>query len=230
MEDRAAIHLKGKDAMSALETATATEGRSRRSRRRLAIWIGFAAVGIATGAVWATGFASIGGATGTSGVSPFLAPSTPGAHTADLSGAVTAGSPLTVDWAGRWGSTAATNYFTVDLSSKPAGQSFNVAFLLTNDISNAGWASLQLKLENKDIASGSCSAAGFDGTNRPRVLAFDAKDAGAYWNGLAGGKIYCIGVAAADGNDTSGTFLRRADDSSGPTTYPSFVTTVDRAS
>jgi hypothetical protein len=196
----------------------------------LGAWLAFGAVGIATGAVWATGFASVGGATGTTASSPILAPSNPAAHTANLQGAVAAGSALTVDWTGRWGSTASTNLFTVDLSAKPGTQTFNVAFLLTNDISSAGWTSLQLKLEAVDIASGPCNPAAFDGTNRARVMAFDAQDAGAYWNGLSGGSKYCIGVAAADGHDTAGTFLRRADETTGPSTYPTFVATVDRAS
>ena len=202
----------------------------RKNRKRLGVWLAFAAVGIATGAVWATGFASIGGTTGTDAASPILAPSAPGAHTPDLQGAVAAGSSLTVDWAGRWGSTASTNFFTVDLSGKPGTQTFNVAFLLTNDISGDGWTSLQLQLEAVDIASGACDPAAFDGTNRPRVMAFDAQDAGVYWNGLAGGSVYCIGVNASDGNDTGGTFLRRADELSGPAEYPTFVATVDRAS
>ena len=208
-------------------TSTVT---ARRRRRRLAIWVSFALVGVITGVVWATGFASIGGATGTNGGSPMLAPSNPSDHTADLAGTVTAGSPLTVNWAGRWGSTAATNFFTVDLASRPTTQTFNVAMLLTNDISGAGWTTLQLKVEAVDIASGACDANDFDGTNRPEVMAFDAQDAGVYWNGLAGGSIYCIGIATSDGQDTAGTFLRRASDSSGPTTYPTFVMTVDRAS
>lgn len=206
-------------------------GRSaRRTRRRLAAWLTFGVVGIAMGAVWATGFASIGGATGANGGSPMLTPSSPGAHTADLAGTATAGSPLTVDWAGRWGSTGATNFFTVDLSGEPISRTYNVAFLLTNDISTAGWTSLQLLVENKDIASGPCVASAFDGTNRPQLMAFDSLDAGVYWNGLAGGSVYCIGIAASDGNDTSGTFLRRASDTTGPSVYPTFVATVDRAS
>ncbi|MEA2143501.1 MAG: hypothetical protein QOI64_1931 [Solirubrobacteraceae bacterium] len=214
------------------ETMTSTTSSTvvRKGRRRLVAWLSFAAVGIATGAVWATGFASVGGATGTTGVSPILAPSAPGAHTPDLQGAVTADDPLTVNWAGRWGSSAATNFFTVDLSGKPGANTYNVAFLLTNDISAGGWTSLQLKLEAVEIASGACDPAAFDGTNLPHVMAFDSQDAGVYWNGLAGAKKYCIGIDDAPGDDTSGTFLRRADESSGPTTYPTFVTTVDRAS
>jgi hypothetical protein len=207
-----------------------TRASGRKSRRRLGIWLGFAALGIATGAVWATGFASVGGATGTNGSSPIVAPSAPGAHTPDLQGVVSPGSALTVDWTGRWGSTASTNFFTVDLTSEPNTQTYNLAFLLTNDISGDGWSSLQLELEAVDMVAGPCDPADFDGTNRARVMAFDAQDAGAYWNGLAGGSVYCIGVNASDGNDTDGTFLRRADDTTGPAEYPTFVATVDRAS
>ena len=210
--------------------STSTAPAAGRNRRRLTAWLSFAALGILTGAVWATGFASIGGATGTNGSSPIVSPSDPAAQTAALQGAATAGSPLTVNWSGRWGSTASTNFFTVDLSGEPGSQTYNVAFLLTNDVSNAGWTSLQLELENVTTAVGPCDPAAFDGTNQPRVMAFDTQDAGVYWNGLAGGSIYCIGIDASDGQDTDGTFLRRASDSSGPTTYPTFVATVDRAS
>jgi hypothetical protein len=202
----------------------------RRNRRRLTAWLSFAAVGVATGAVWATGFASIGGATGTNGSAPILTPSAPGAHAPDLQGAVTAGSPLTVDWSGRWGSNADINFFTVDLSGKPGTQTFNVAFLLSNDISAAGWTTLQLKLEAVSRASGACVPGDFDGTKLPRVMAFDALDAGVYWNGLAGGNVYCLGINASNGQDPAGTFLRRDSDTTGPTTYPTFIATVDRAS
>jgi hypothetical protein len=202
-------------------------------RRGLAAWLAFGAVGLATGAVWATGFASVGGATGTNGSSPIVAPSAPASHAPDLGGVVTAGSPFTVNWSGRWGAVANTNFFTVDLSGKPNTQTFNVAFLLTNttDISGNGWSSLQLKLEEVDAGtSGPCDASAFDGTQNPKVMAFDSQDAGVYWNGLPGGEVYCLGIAAADGQDTTGTFIRRADDSVAPTVYPRFLATVDRAS
>ena len=203
---------------------------TRRNRRRLAAWLAFAAVGIATGAVWATGFASIGGATGTDGPSPIVAPSAPADHAPNLQGAVTAGSAFTVNWDGRWGSNADTNFFTVDLSGQPGTQTFNIAMLLTNDISNAGWTSLQLEVEAVDMLAGPCAPAAFDGTNRPEIMAFDALDAGVYWNGLAGGNVYCIGINASDGQDTAGTFIRRDSDTVDPTVYPTFVATVDRAS
>ena len=75
-------------------------------------------------------------------------------HTDALAGVMSAGSPLTVNWTGRWGSTAATEFFKATLDSKPVGQTFNVAMLLTNDISTYGWESLQLKVELKDVGVG----------------------------------------------------------------------------
>ena len=50
-----------------------------------------------------------------------------------------------------------------------------------------------------------------------------------YWNGLDGDTVYCIGVAAAHGDDVAGTFLRSAQDTP-PSAFPTFITTVDRAS
>jgi hypothetical protein len=204
---------------------------ARRSRRRIAAWLSFAALGILMGAVWATGFASIGGAQGTTTGSPAVTSGGATDHTNALAGTVTAGSPLTVDWTGRWGSTAATEFFKVNLDSKPAAQTFNVAMLLTNDISSFGWESLQLKVEQKDVgAGGSCTpGTDFDGSQNPKVMVFDTRDAGAYWNALPGGTTYCIGIAASNGQDTSGTFLRSGSDTP-PTGYPAFTATVDRAS
>src|SRR5438128_11041288 len=123
-----------------MQENSARAGRTAgRGRRRLAIWLAFAAVGIVVGAVWATGFASIGGVTGTTNGSPAVTSGGAVDHTDALAGVVTAGSPLTVNWTGRWGSTAATNFFKVDLDSKPNTQTFNAAVLLTNDISTSGW-------------------------------------------------------------------------------------------
>jgi hypothetical protein len=208
-------------------------GTTRRSRRRLAIWLAFAALGVSMGAVWATGFATIGGANGTNAASPPLSSSDPAAHTSDLAGTATAGSDLTVDWVGRWGSTAATRFFTVDLDSKSSANNYNLAMLLTNDISNQGWTTLQLKVENADVGSGgTCNATVFDGTNAPKLMVLDTRDAGVYWNNLPGGTTYCIGIAAAanPASDTNGTFLRRDSDTSGPNLYPTFAMTVDRTS
>jgi hypothetical protein len=205
---------------------------TRRGRRRVAIWLTFAAVGVSMGAVWATGFAEIGGS-GNPGTSPAVKSSDPSAHVSDLATAVTPGSDLTVDWNGRWGSTAKTQFFTVDLSSKSAANDYNVAMLLTNDISNQGWTTLQLQVENKDVAAGACDGTTtFDGTNDPKLMVLDTRDAGVYWNNLPGGTKYCIGIAASQNPaaDPNGTFIRRDSDSADPTTYPSFITTVDRSS
>src|SRR5256885_1396909 len=103
---------------------------TRRGRRRLAAWLTFAVLGIAMGAVWATGFASIGGAQGTTAGSPAVTSGGANDHVNALAGTVTAGSPLTVNWTGRWGSSAATEFFKITLDSKPAAQTFNPAMLL----------------------------------------------------------------------------------------------------
>jgi hypothetical protein len=202
----------------------------RRSRRRLIAWLTFALVGILMGAIWATGFASIGGATGTTNSSPAVTAGASSAHSSALAGKVSAVSPLTVDWTGRWGSIASDEkFFKVDLTGLTG--TFNVAMLLSNDISTGGWETLQLNVENVQLASGTadCSTAAFDGTQQNKVMVFDSLDAGVYWNGLAGDKVYCLGVHTSNGQDTSGTFLRSATDSP-PTVYPSFIATVDRAS
>jgi hypothetical protein len=213
--------------------STSTTGAPRRGRRRLAIWLAFAALGVSMGAVWATGFASIGGANGTDNPSPPLSSSDPNAHTSDLAGTVAAGDDLTVDWVGRWGGSAATRFFTVDLDGKSASNNYNLAMLLTNDISNQGWTTLQLEVENADVGSGgTCDATVFDGSNDPKLMVLDTRDAGVYWNNLPGGTTYCVGIAAAPNpaSDTGGTFLRRDSDSTGPSVYPAFVATVDRTS
>jgi hypothetical protein len=203
-----------------------------RSRRRLAAWLAFGAAGLATGAVWATGFGTVGGATGTNVASPIVAPSTPADHPANLAAVVTAGTTLDYNWQGRWGAVADSLLFTVDLSAQSAANSYNLGFLLTNgsSLSSAGWTSLQLKVEQTPATAGVCAASTFDGTKNAKVMAFDSADAGVYWNALAGGDIYCIGVNVADGHDTLGTFLRRNSDTVAPSIYPSFVLTADRAS
>ncbi len=203
-----------------------------RSRRRLAAWLAFGAAGLATGAVWATGFASVSGANGTTAGSPALTKTAPTTGTSALASTTTSVTPLAFDWQGRWGSIAAdTVMFKVDLSGAAfAGKTYNVALLLTNTSVLTGWASMQLEVERVDVAaSGSCTAGDLDGTNNPQLLNFDDEDAGVYWNALAGDAVYCVGVASSPGDDVGGTFLRSAQDTP-PTAFPTFVTTVDRAS
>jgi hypothetical protein len=218
--------------MSSFDSSTHAPALRKRSRRRVAAWVAFGVAGLAAGAVWATGFATVGGAQGTNVASPIVAPSTPADHPANLLGVITAGSTLNFNWQGRWASIPHTSLFTVDLSGESASNTYNVAFLLTNGaaLSSHGWSSLQLKVEQTTPAGASCAASDFDTDPNPKVMAFDSEDAGVYWNGLAGGAVYCLGVNAGDGHDTTGTFLRSNDDSTPPTVYPSFVATVDRAS
>jgi hypothetical protein len=201
------------------------------SRGRLVAWLAFGAVGLATGAVWASGFASSSGANGTTVISEALTKTAPTTATSALSGTTTAVTPLAFDWQGRWGSISSkTVMFKVDLSGADyAGKTYNIALLLANTSDMSGWASMQLKLERVDVAaSGACVAGAFDGTKHPEVLNFDDEDAGVYWNGVAGDAVYCLGLNAAPGDDATGTFLRAAQDTP-PTAFPTFITTVDRA-
>jgi hypothetical protein len=216
--------------MSSIDSPSHTASPRSRSRRRLAAWLAFGAAGLATGAVWATGFGTIGGQTGTDVASPIIVPSTPANHPANLASVVTLGTPLDYNWQGRWSAIADTHLFTIDLTGKTG--TYNVGFLLTNGatLSSKGWTSLQLKVEQTPATAGACAAGAFDGTKNPKVMAFDSEDAGVYWNALPGNDIYCIGVHATDGHDTTGTFLRRNSDTVAPTVYPTFVTTVDKAS
>jgi hypothetical protein len=185
------------------------------------------------GAVWATGFASIGGQNGAATPSTPITSGTASNPTSTLSGLVTAGNPLQVDWTGLWGSTPARSLFTVDLTSKGSG-TYNTSLLLTNDISNHGWETLQVEFELHDdgTAAGTCDDSDIDGSGTKHVLVFDTVDAGAYWSGLAAGHRYCVGVPASSAPpaDQSGTFIRRDDDTTPPDLYPTLVETLNRAS
>jgi hypothetical protein len=205
----------------------------RRSRKRLAIWLSFAVLGVSMGAVWATGFASVTGNAGSDSGSSIVATSGPSQPTSSLNSTASAnGAGWTVGWAGLQGSTTKQWFFKVDLTGKSG--TYNVAALMSNGaaVSASNWSTLQLNMENDDTGTDNtvdCATATFNGSNQSKVVTFDTQDAGAYWNGLAGGHVYCIGVAASPGMDSSGTFLRRADTSTIPVN-PSFVATVNRAS
>ena len=201
-------------------------------RGRLAAWLAFGATGLATGAVWATGFASVGAGNGTTGESPAMAKTAPTTNTSALNNKVTAVDPIVFDWDGRWGKiTTAKVMFKVDLSGAAYSgtKRYNIALLLANTSALTGWASLQLELEQVQVAAnGTCDAADFDGTQNAQVLNVDDQDAGVYWNSLVGDKVYCLGIFTSDGDDFAGTFLRSAQDTP-PSSFPSFIATVDRA-
>jgi hypothetical protein len=202
------------------------------ANRKLSAWLAFGAVGLATGAVWASGFATIGGQNrvGGTAISPALAKTAPTPASSDLDGKATPVDKIEFDWQGRWGSIHAnTVLFKVDLSGF-SGKTYNIATLLASTTDLSGWASLQLKLEQKQIAAGAtCDPADFTGSTNDELLNVDDQDAGVYWNGLAGDHVYCIGISAGDGDNFAGTFLRSAQDTP-PTSFPTFITTVDRAS
>jgi hypothetical protein len=220
--------------------------RSRR-RRRLALWLGFGAIGVTMGVVWATGFATFtAGANGSSAGSPVVTPASPTSSN-PLTGTVSANAAAWhVDWTGDWGSTAGYSFFQVDLTGQPSGRTYNLAMLLTNGSAMAGaadkWQTLQLKTELRQAAGASCQASDFNAPGgEARVFSFESQDAAVYWNdgdadiqsagGIvsAGGNPYCVGVeAASPPYDGSGTFLR--DTGTPPTVYPNFVLTVNRAS
>ena len=199
-----ALVTKGKDAVSSIPSPPVR----RSSRGRIAAWLAFGAVGLATGAVWASGFASGTGANGTTAISRALTKTAPTTATSALSGTTTAVTPPAFDWQGRWGSIAAkTVMFKVDLSgSDYAGKTYNIALLLANTSDMSGWASMQLKLERVDVAAGgSCVAGAFDGTQHPEVLSFDDEYAVVYWNGVKVDDEYCIGVNITACDDDTGT-------------------------
>jgi hypothetical protein len=219
------VSTKGKGAVSSTPT-------SSKSRKRLAAWLAFGAAGLATGAVWASGFATATGANGTTGESPAMAKTAPTPATSALATTVSRVNDLSFDWDGRWGSLAAnTIMFKVDLTgSQFNGKTYNVAVLLANTSTLTGWASLQLEFSRADkLAGGSCAAADLTGSPHSALLNVDDQDAGVYWNALAGDAVYCVGVEASTGDDAAGTFLRAAQDTA-PTGFPSFIATVDRAS
>jgi hypothetical protein len=217
--------------MSSIDSSPHTASPRSRSRRRLAAWLAFGVIGLALGAVWATGFVSFTGVAGTAVESPAITKGVPADPTSDLTGVATKVNDITFDWTGRWGQIADNTVLVkVDLSAaKFTGKTYNVAFLLANTSNMTEYASLQLKFENvHEAASGTCDPLDYDGAQDAKVMNIDNQDAGVYWNGLAGHAVYCIGISAATGDDSAGTFIRSAQDLA-PAHWPSFITTVDRA-
>ena len=202
-------------------------------RGRLAAWLAFGAAGLATGAVWATGFASVSAGNGTTGESPALVKTDAVDASSALNGTAAAVSPIVFDWDGRWGKvTAPKVMFKVDLSDAKFAdpKRYNVAILLSNITALTGWATLQLELEHVEkAANGSCVAGDFDGTKDPKLLNIDDQDAGVYWNTLEGEKVHCFGIGVTPASaDYTTTFLRAAQDTP-PGVFPAFIATVDRA-
>jgi hypothetical protein len=199
--------------------------------KKMGLWLAFGATGLATGAVWATGFASSTPSSNAAAESPAMAKTAPGNSTSALNGKATAVDPLVFDWDGRWGKvTTPKVMFKVDLAGAAYnGKTYNLAVLLSKTSVLTGWATLQLEFERVELAAGApCDAAAFDGTTNARVLNVDDQDAAVYWNAVPGDAVHCIGVDTSTGDDAAGTFLRASQDTE-PTGHPLFITTVDRA-
>jgi hypothetical protein len=227
-------HEKAGIAVSSFDGSNASPSKSR---RRLAAWIAFGVAGLATGAVWASGFASATGANDGLAESPAMTKTDPLADTDALDTRATKVADLAYDWQGRWGGISADiTMFKVDLSGAQFnGKDYNVAVLLANTSTMTGWATHQVELEVIQQPAGTpdCTdpSVDYDGTtvgNLPKILNSDNEDSGVYWNTLDGDFVYCIGVASSSGDDFNGTFLRAAQDTA-PTGWPVFIATVDRA-
>jgi hypothetical protein len=206
-----------------------------RSRRRLAAWLAFGAVGLATGAVWATGFASAGGSSSGRVTSPALARTAPVDQVDRLAGTVVVDTPLLdYTYEGSWGAIVDTNLFTVDLTGH-AG-TYNLALLLADTTPLTGWSSLQIEFQMVPASGGggtTCVASDYAvGTAAAdkNVMRFDAADAAVYWNAVPGNAVYCLGVDASDGRSLTRTWLHGANEAVSPSVFPAFVATVDRAS
>jgi hypothetical protein len=180
----------------------------RRSRRRLALWLAFGAVGLSMGAVWATGLATFSSGAGTAGVDPIVTPGSPASATNYLTSAVTPDTTnWTVTWNGLWGLSPEYSFFTVTTPSlsatpgppTPTSATYNIAMLLSNGASltaAASWQTLQLKVWLVNAgASGTCTAGSFPGLETDgsgaaipvaggvaRVFNFDSYDSAVYWN------------------------------------------------
>jgi hypothetical protein len=202
-------------------------------RPRVTAWLAFGAVGLATGAVWASGFATPTTAQGVAGESPAMTKSDAIDATSDLNGTAAAVTPVLFDWDGRWGKISApTVMVKVDLSNAKFAdpKRYNVAILLSNITALTGWATLQLEIEHVELAAGApCVAADFDGMKDPKLLNVDNQDAGVYWNTLAGEKVHCFGIAPTPAFVDETTTLLRAAQDTPPGVFPTFITTVDRA-
>jgi hypothetical protein len=202
-----------------------------KSRRRLAAWLAFGAVGLATGAVWASGFQTSSVDRGTMGESPALTKPASDVALNPLVNTVTAGPDLTINWAGRWGSTSGdSTMYSIDLTAFPATKKYNLALLLANTSVLTGWATLQLEVDLVKLASGDCTADAdyAHAATDAQLLNSDAQDAGVYWSAVDGGSIYCIGVPQTTGDEMDGTFLRASTDTPPADDQLKFLATVDR--
>ena len=167
--------------------------------------------------------------------SPALAKGAPSVVTSPLASVVTEGADLPFDWEGRWGSLSADHLMaTVDLSAGAfTGKTYNIALLLANTSVLTQFASLQLELEIIDAADagtpGDCATADFDGTNDQLILDSDDEDSGVYWNAHRRRR-QVLHRRRLVHRRRRRRHLHPRRAGRRPTTWPTFITTVERAS
>ncbi|MGI8631664.1 MAG: hypothetical protein ACR2NA_03850 [Solirubrobacterales bacterium] len=192
-------------------------------------------MGVALGAIWATGFASVTGSGANEASSEDLSFASPPASSASSSGSSAAASAedaFEVEWKGRDGKIAADQkFFHIDLDGETAADEFFVEVAQSNDTSDTGWTVLQLKVELVATTAANCSAVDLSGTGTTRVLNMDTQGAFVSFSSLAGGTNYCVGIESIGlANNTNGTFLKREDKASGtPSVYPAFQAIVGQS-
>lgn len=206
-------------------------------------------LGLALGAVYATGFASTGG---TDGAELEAAPNsnTPAENqdASELANKITeVEEDLTYNWGGRWGTIEDAVMYEIDLSSFGAGEKFFSEVLLVN--TPAGFSDLQLQLRiakiDKEAECGTAAlesglAGGGNVTSNKRVMIFDTDDAQVTFSGMEGSEEagllgqarYCVGIVnySGSGKDESGTFVRKSKPGNDVTgiVHPEFVGTLNR--
>jgi len=188
---------------------------SRRRKRSTLLWFAFLAIGLAMGAVWATGFSVSQSANGADNE----AIDVPGTNNvADASPSpyaalITNPEDLTVDWNGLWGFVAQDiAMYQVDLSGQAALDNFYVEIYV--DSTDDDWSVQQYAFHRFDNPL-DC-AAGTDLTSlvpdESLTMAITDEDAFVSFDSLPGGATYCFGIEAiAQADDETGTFLRRPD-------------------
>jgi len=211
------------------ETLTTKAGLPRRNRRRLMAWAAFGATGVLLGSVWAFGFSTSQGTVGTAETVADVVPGTAGSTSVSpLAGLVTNPEDLDVTWDGNWGVIAEDeSMFLVDLSALDAGDTYFIE-VYSRGVPT-GWTTLQLEFAN--LPAGTCDGTDdFSAAASTQVMPITNSDAQVTFSGLAGGAVYCIGIADATprADDIAGTFLRRPGDTAPD--VPSFTAMVNRSS
>jgi len=198
-----------------IDAAAATR---RLRRRRARTWLAFGLVGLMMGAVWAVGIATSTATVDTGGAAPatqVFGTAAGASSTSQYAGLVSANTPLTIGFRGRWGRVAAdTPMFDVDLTAE-AGTYFVEVNLNNNP---AGWSALQLEFHIVNTTCALADSADWASPAASSVMAIESEDASAVFASLASGTAYCIGIEAITpkANDTAGTYIRRPSGSATP--------------